>query len=417
MANKKYTDISSGTPVGTDVILVADPTTGALKRTTVSALLALVGGGGGGDVTAPTVVSATVPNGAPNTVVVVFSESVTATTAGWSFRRNASNWAVSSVSGSGTTWTFTMATSAASGETIDRSYNASTGNTLDGAGNELGAFTNASVTNSISGSFDSDAAAFFASTGSLAVGSISDSTAKNAVNQLVVDLKAAGLWTNMKALYPFVGGSATTQKFNLKNPADTNGAFRMSWVGSDFTFDQTGVVIGAASLNNSYGNTNFNLASQVSNLNAFAAGFYRRGTGFNSLYSPISTYSAAGSRIILGVIGTDLFVDFWDFSQRLGSISVSDMNGLISLVRTANNDMKLYRGATAAATQTATNTGTLPNLDLFCGATNDNGTPSGWNVANNLALFYMYDGALSPSNMTALSTAVDTFQTALSRNV
>jgi hypothetical protein len=104
---------------------------------------------GAGDVTAPTVVSATVPNGAANTVVVVFSESVTVTTAGWSFRRNTSNWVVSSVAGSGTTWTFTMATSAASGETIDRSYSSSTGNTLDGASNELASFTNAAVTNNV----------------------------------------------------------------------------------------------------------------------------------------------------------------------------------------------------------------------------------------------------------------------------
>lgn len=104
---------------------------------------------GAGDVTPPTVVSATVPNGAANTVLVVFSESVTVTTAGWSFRRNTSNWVVSSVAGSGTTWTFTMATSAASGETIDRSYSSSTGNTLDGASNELASFTNVAVTNNV----------------------------------------------------------------------------------------------------------------------------------------------------------------------------------------------------------------------------------------------------------------------------
>jgi len=100
----------------------------------------------------PTIVSATVPNGATNTVVVVFSQSVTVTTAGWSFRRNLANWVVLSVAGSGTAWTFTMATNAANGETIDRSYNSITGNTLDELNNELVSFTNAAVTNSIAGS-------------------------------------------------------------------------------------------------------------------------------------------------------------------------------------------------------------------------------------------------------------------------
>ena len=31
----------------------------------------------------------------------------------------------------------------------------------------------------------------------------------------------------MKAIYPFVGGTATTHKFNLKDPADINAAFRL----------------------------------------------------------------------------------------------------------------------------------------------------------------------------------------------
>lgn len=102
-----------------------------------------------GDTIAPTVVSATVPSGAANTIVVVFSESVTLTTAGWSFTLNGSNWPISSASGSGTTWTFTMGSSATAGQTVLRSYVQTTGNTVDLSGNELGNFTGASVTNSV----------------------------------------------------------------------------------------------------------------------------------------------------------------------------------------------------------------------------------------------------------------------------
>jgi hypothetical protein len=153
MANKKYTDISSGTAYTDSFVLLSDPT-GRLKRVTVAQLLAASGTeptGGGGDTTPPNVISATVEDANPNQVVVVFSETATATTAGWSFRRDGVSWAISSVAGSGTTWTFTMATDAVNGEVLDRSYNAGTGNTLDGAGNELGAFTNASVTNNVAG--------------------------------------------------------------------------------------------------------------------------------------------------------------------------------------------------------------------------------------------------------------------------
>jgi hypothetical protein len=110
------------------------------------------GGGGGGDTTAPTIVSATVEDAVKNAIVVVFSESVSLTTAGWSFLKAGSNWPIASVAGSGNTWTFTMTGDAAFGETLQRSYNPGTGNTVDGASNELASFTNVTVTNNVAAS-------------------------------------------------------------------------------------------------------------------------------------------------------------------------------------------------------------------------------------------------------------------------
>jgi hypothetical protein len=60
---------------------------------------------------------------------------------------------------------------------------------------------------------------------------LSDSTQINAVNTLVLDLKAAGLWTKMKAVYPFVGGTATSHKWNLKDPRDLDAAYRLVFYG------------------------------------------------------------------------------------------------------------------------------------------------------------------------------------------
>ena len=70
-----------------------------------------------------------------------------------------------------------------------------------------------------------DAQAFITAAG------ITDPTQQSAIITLVTDLKGYGLWTKMKAIYPFVGGTATTHKFNLKNPLDTDGAFRLSFSG------------------------------------------------------------------------------------------------------------------------------------------------------------------------------------------
>jgi hypothetical protein len=61
-------------------------------------------------------------------------------------------------------------------------------------------------------SFDADAVAFFTRV-TTAGGSLS-TTEKQAVNQLVLDLKANSLWTPMQAIYPMVGASAEACKQN-----------------------------------------------------------------------------------------------------------------------------------------------------------------------------------------------------------
>jgi hypothetical protein len=74
--------------------------------------------------------------------------------------------------------------------------------------------------------YDPDALAFFTAT------TITDNIQKNAINQLLIDLKAAGIWIKIKAIYPMVGGNAATHNYNLKNPTDLDAAFRITFVGS-----------------------------------------------------------------------------------------------------------------------------------------------------------------------------------------
>ena len=59
-------------------------------------------------------------------------------------------------------------------------------------------------------------------------------TEANAVNQLTIDMKAAGVWTAMKAVYPMVGSSAAACAQNLKSSSFT-GTFSSGW-----TFASTG---------------------------------------------------------------------------------------------------------------------------------------------------------------------------------
>ncbi len=39
---------------------------------------------------------------------------------------------------------------------------------------------------------------------------------EGAINELVKDLKSNNLWDKMEAIYPFVGGTVSSRRFNLK---------------------------------------------------------------------------------------------------------------------------------------------------------------------------------------------------------
>jgi hypothetical protein len=67
------------------------------------------------------------------------------------------------------------------------------------------------------GGYDADAQAFFDYVETTLSASLTTGE-KDAVNDLVVDRKAAGLWTKDRAIYPRVGSTAAAMGVNLKNP-------------------------------------------------------------------------------------------------------------------------------------------------------------------------------------------------------
>ena len=359
--------------------------------------------GGAGDTTAPIVVSATATSA--NTIVVVFSESVTVTTSGWSFKLNGANWAISSVSGSGSTWTFTMATSGASTDTILRSYNSATGSTVDTSANELVTFTDQSVTNSIpaGGSYDSDAQAFFTAA------AITDNTQKDAVNGLVVALKAASIWTKMYAIYPMVGGTAAAHKFNLKDPRDLDAAFRLVFNGT-LTHSANGITPGGTTAD--YADTKFIPDTALTVANSAAIGYYVR--------------SLSGDQQLMGAFVDGGLSDTYQMATYAGlfygqigmvtdAVTVpSPVTKLIIGSRTGATTTTFYRDGTSFKSSTLTydDTCTVP-IYLF-GRNNNSTNDSAGNVPCSFA--FISDG-LDGTEVTALNNAVNTFQTALSRGV
>jgi hypothetical protein len=73
----------------------------------------------------------------------------------------------------------------------------------------------------------------------VAATSITDAQLKTSLDSLITNARNHGWWDLCNAIYPFVGGSSETCKYNLKDPRDDDGAYRITWHGN-ITFDAGG---------------------------------------------------------------------------------------------------------------------------------------------------------------------------------
>jgi hypothetical protein len=246
--------------------------------------------------------------------------------------------------------------------------------------------------------FDADAIAFFGRV-TTAGGSLS-ATEKAAVNTLVVDMKAAGIWTSMKAIYPMVGASAAACAQNLKSSSFT-GAFTSGW-----TFTAEGI---RGNLGSAYMDTALN---DLNDLGASATiGCYINSGGagagwdlgiFQSPYIVGISVNNSGSTYIN--IKTNVNVTLAE-PTFIGGFYLGTSNGTTS---------SAYKNATFQNSQTQTTTGF--NFKHYIGALNNGGAAFLSNDRRNAFTFYA-NSTFTGTNVSNLYTAVQTFQTTLSRQV
>lgn len=74
------------------------------------------------------------------------------------------------------------------------------------------------------------------------------------INYLITNLIDNSLWNEIYALYLFKGTTSTQHKWNVKNPLDTNGAFRLTFSGAG-SYSSLGFQLNGT---NAYANTYFN---------------------------------------------------------------------------------------------------------------------------------------------------------------
>jgi hypothetical protein len=266
-----------------------------------------------------------------------------------------------------------------------------------GVGVRVGGFTASS-----GGGFDPDAQAFFDRV-TTAGGTLS-TTEKNATNQLVLDMKSAGIWSSMKAVYPMVGASAAACTQNLKSSSFT-GTFTSGW-----TFASTGVTPNGTS---AYMSTGLNPSTALTNNNLHFS-YYSR-TNVNEARQDFNASNAlvATSEIFLTMFSNVLYFTANMFVPNTASISVANTLGFVIGNTTANNVRNIWKGGTKLATNTSTNTTALPNITAILSA---RANPIQEFSSKQQAFASIGDG-LTDTQASNFYTAVQAFQTTLSRNV
>ena len=257
---------------------------------------------------------------------------------------------------------------------------------------------------SAGGGTDADAQAFITAAG------ITDATQQSAINTLVVDLKAYGIWTKMKAIYPFVGGTASTHKWNLKDPRDLNAAFRLVFTGGS-THSSTGWLPNGI---NGYANTYFNPSTSLNSILSAHLSVYSRtqirggcdiSVAKNFFELTLSADLNLAGYYALSNIGNTF----------AGNLSSNTSIGLFVANRQSSTNNKILQNSNTLATQTNTSNSTRPNGNVYLGGQNgDSGLAL---VSSREQSFASIGDGLTDTEAANLYTAVQAYQTTLSRNV
>jgi hypothetical protein len=248
---------------------------------------------------------------------------------------------------------------------------------------------------------DADAIAFLTAAG------ITDPTISSAICTLVITMKADGTWAKMNAIYPMVGGTASTHKFNLKNPADTNAAFRLNFVGG-WTHSSGGALPNGT---NAYADSFLN-ANTTLNINSSHISYYSRTNIAESRYDMGGAVDPTAYIVIASRQGTNTFRSMV-FTGTVSDVANTDSRGWFCSNRPSGTVLNAFKNLTKTHNLIQVPI-SKPNKTIYIGALNFT-TPTLFSRKE--CAFATIGSGLTDGEATALYNSVQTMQTTLSRQV
>jgi len=251
---------------------------------------------------------------------------------------------------------------------------------------------------------DVDVIAFVNATG------ITDNTIISALCVLVTSLKNNGLWTKLNAVYPMVGGTAATHKFNLINPLDTNAAFRILFTGG-WVHSSGGALPNGL---NTFANTNYNAITNGLQNSAHISYYSRTNSNLTEVEGGAANNSTNG--VVLEIRTSNITYYRVNSGIGAGYISAADTDSRAFYLgnRTASNVINGWRNSVKIANGTVISTA-LFNGNYYFGALNQSGTTSFY--SRKQCAFASIGTGLTDSEAALFYNIVQAFQTTLGRNV
>lgn len=256
---------------------------------------------------------------------------------------------------------------------------------------------------------DSNAQAFISASG------ITDATQQSAINALVTGLKTDGIWTKMKAIYPFVGGTATTHKYNLKDPRDLDAAYRLVFNGG-WTHSSTGATPNGT---NGYADTKLVPSSVLSSINNLHLSHYSRTQNSSVSGHNMGVDQAERSLNLTQYFNSASNKLFMNGAYPINSAKSNTTNTLGLAVGSATSSIsrKLYFNGSLLNTDTNGQLTNLPIVNLYIGSGRDGTTLAASLFTPHQTAFSSIGDGLTDTEAANLYTRVQAFQTALSRQV
>ena len=239
------------------------------------------------------------------------------------------------------------------------------------------------------------------------------------LNDLVVGLKTKGLWTKMQAIYPFVGGTAALHKWNLKDPRDTDDAYRLTFydIASSSHSGSLGYRPNGAGDVYAGGHADTHLlpSTMISDINSTHLAFYSLAEVPPGDRCEMGNYNWAGAGARFHIIACYNGNAFYYGQCENGAsyCAVPSSTGLFVATRIAASDQAAYRNGVKVSTsdQSPPSSG-LPTGTIWIG-----GIDSYRGYSDLPCGFASIGSGLTTQDNADLYDLVQAFQTALGRQV